>query len=159
MKAFFNGLVLAFVGMSLCAADKPLTMADVLAKSQANDWREPEAEDTLYMELEKGRVIIELAPEFAPKHVANVKALAREKYFDGLAILRVQDNYVAQWGDPNAEKKPELARKIQNAKRTVAPEFEREVDSKMEFTRLADGDVYAPEVGHWRGFPMARDPK
>src|SRR5689334_2069895 len=109
-------IIAAFMITAVCAAEKPLTMADVLAKSQASDWREPEAENTLYMELEKGRVVIELAPEFAPKHVANVKALARENYFDGLSILRVQDNYVAQWGDPNAEKNPERARKIKNAK-------------------------------------------
>ena len=134
-------------------------MADLLAKSQPSDWRTPELENTLYMELEKGRVVIELAPEFAPNHVANVKALAREKYFDGLSILRVQDNYVTQWGDPNAEKHPEQARKIQNAKRALGPEFEREIDRKMEFTRLPDGDLYAPEVGLWRGMPVARDPK
>ena len=158
-RAFLNFVALTFVGLSLCAAEKPLTMADVLAKSQASDWREPEAENTLYMELEKGRVTIELAPEFAPKHVANVKALVRENYFDGLSILRVQDNYVAQWGDPNAEKHPEQARPIKNAKRTLGPEFERDISSQMEFTRLPDGDLYAPEVGHWRGMPVARDPK
>jgi peptidylprolyl isomerase len=153
-------LAIAFFCVAVvCAADKPITMADLLAKSQPSDWREPAADNTLYMELERGRVIIELAPEFAPNHVANVKALVREGYFDGLAILRVQDNYVAQWGDPNAEKKPELARKIKTAKRTLPPEFERDIDSKMEFTRLQDGDLYAPEVGHWRGFPVARDPK
>lgn len=144
---------------AVCAAEKPLTIADILAKSQGSDWRAPEAENTLYLELEKARVIIELAPEFAPKHVANVKALVRENYFDGLSILRVQDNYVAQWGDPNAEKNPEQARKIKNAKRTLAPEFEREIDAQMEFTRLVDGDLYAPEIGHWRGMPVARDPK
>lgn len=91
-KAFLNYVVLMFVGIAIGAAEKPLTMADVLAKSQASDWREPATENTLYMELEKGRVVIELAPEFAPKHVANVKALVREGYFDGLVILRVQDN-------------------------------------------------------------------
>jgi peptidylprolyl isomerase len=156
-------IIAVLIGICLSAlvnaAEKPLTMADLLAKSQASDWREPEAENTLYMELATGRVIVELAPEFAPKHVANVKALAREKYFDALSILRVQDNYVTQWGDPNAEKNPDRARKIKNAKKTLTPEFEREIDSKMEFTRLADGDLYAPEVGHWRGMPVARDPK
>ncbi len=145
--------------VSAFAAERPLTMADLLAKSQPGDWRAPDPENTLYMELEKGRVIIELAPEFAPKHVANVKALVRERYFDGLSILRVQDNYVTQWGDPNAEKNPEQARKIKNAKRTLGPEFERTIDRKMEFTPLADGDLYAPQVGHWRGMPVARDPK
>jgi peptidylprolyl isomerase len=103
-------------------------------------------------------VIIELGPDFAPQHVANVKALAREHYFDGLAILRVQDNYVVQWGDPDAEK-PELARKIKQAKPNLPPEFERTLDPKLPFTPLPDGDVYAPEVGFSNGFPVARDPK
>jgi len=48
-------------------------------------------------------VVIELAPEFAPNHVANIKTLAHEKYWDGLAIIRVDDNYVVQWAYPNAE--------------------------------------------------------
>src|SRR5260221_426945 len=100
------------------AADPPKqkgpTLASVLAASKAGDWRPPDPENTLYLELSAGRVVIELAPIFAPRHVANVKTLARELYFDGLAVLRCQDNYVVQWGDPDAEK-PELKRKIQKA--------------------------------------------
>jgi peptidylprolyl isomerase len=148
---------LFLVGISP-AAENPLTMADLLAQSMASDWRKIDPENTLYMELDRGRVVIELAPEFAPKHVANVKALVRENYFDGLAILRAQDNYVVQWGDPNAEKK-ELAKEIKTAKKTLPAEFERAIDSAMEFTKLADGDIYAAEVGHWRSFPVARDPR
>ncbi len=137
---------------------KPPVLAEVLAATQPGDWRALEPENTLYLELTNGRVIIELAPVFAPRHVANVKALAREQYFDGLAILRAQDNYVVQWGDPNAEK-PELARKIQRAKRTLPPEFDRALDAKQPFTTLADGDVYASEVGFSGGFPVARNPR
>ena len=85
-----------------------------------------------------------------------MKALVREKYYDGLAILRAQDNYVVQWGDPDAEK-PELARKIQQARKTLPPEFDRPLDTKLPFTRLPDGDVYAREVGFSKGFPVARD--
>jgi peptidylprolyl isomerase len=133
-------------------------MAEILAASQPGDWRPLNPENTLYLELPSGRVVIELAPAFAPNHVANVKALVREHYFDGLAIVRVQDNYVVQWADPNAEK-PELARKIEHAHRTLAPEFERTLDPALPFTRLRDGDVYAPEVGFSDGFPVARDPK
>src|SRR6185436_5288788 len=143
------------------AADAPKingpTMAGVLAASKLSDWRPLDPENTLYLELASGRVVIELAAAFAPNHVANVKALAREKYFDGLAIIRSQDNYVVQWGDPNAEK-PELARKIQKAQKTLPAEFDRALDSKIPFTRLPDGDVYAAEVGHSGGFPVARDP-
>ena len=159
-----KALLLLAVAASLVgtghSADTPktLTMSNVLAASKSSDWRAPDPENTLYIELPAGRVIIELAPNFAPQHVANVKALAREKYYDGLAVVRSQDNYVVQLADPNAEK-PELARKIQRAKATLPPEFDRVLDPKLPFTRLPDGDVYAPEVGHSDGFPVARDPK
>jgi peptidylprolyl isomerase len=142
------------------AADSPKrkapTMARVLAESKPGDWRPLDPENTLYVEFTTGRVVIELAPVFAPRHVANVKALAREKYYDGLAIVRAQDNYVVQWADPDAEK-PDLARQIQHAQRTLLPEFERALDPKVPFTRLPDGDVYAREVGICDGFPVARD--
>src|SRR5437763_3541772 len=72
---------------------KPRTMAEVLAASQAADWHALDPENTLYLELASGRVVIELAPRFAPLHVVNVKALAREHYYDGLSIVRAQDNY------------------------------------------------------------------
>jgi peptidylprolyl isomerase len=134
------------------------TMAQILSATQPADWQPLDPENTLYLELATGRVIIQLAPDFAPRHVANVKALAREHYFDGLAIVRVQDNYVVQWGDPNAEN-PVLARKIQRAQRNLPPEFDRPLDPRLPFTRLPDGDVYAPEVGFSGGFPVARDPR
>ena len=133
-------------------------MAEVLAASRPGDWRSLDPENTLYMDLAGGRVVIELAPAFAPQHVANVKALAREKYYDGLAIVRAHDNYVVQWADPDAEK-PDLARKIQHAHRNLPPEFERPLDPKLPFTRLPDADVYADEVGFSDGFPVARDPR
>lgn len=135
---------------------KAATMAEVLAGSQSGDWRPLDPENTLYVEFAKGRVVILLAPTFAPRHVANIKALAREHYYDGLAIVRSQDNYVVQWADPDAEK-PELARKIQHAERTLPAEFDRALDRDVPFTRLPDGDVYAPEVGFSEAFPAARD--
>jgi peptidylprolyl isomerase len=134
------------------------TMAAVLAAAKSSDWRPLDPEQTLYVELPAGRVVIELAPTFAPRHVANVKALTREHYYDGLAIVRAQDNCVVQWGDPNAEK-PDLARKLQHATKTVPAEFDRKLDQQVPFTRLPDGDVYAREVGFSSGFPVARDPR
>jgi peptidylprolyl isomerase len=131
-------------------------MADVLAATGPGDWRPLAPENTIYLELASGRVVIELAPTFAPNHVANVKALAREHYFDGLAIVRAQDNYVVQWADPDAEK-PELARKVQRAHKTLPAEFDRAFDAKLPFTPLPDKDVYAPEIGFSGGFPVARD--
>jgi peptidylprolyl isomerase len=131
---------------------KPLTTADVLAATTPADWRPIDPQSTIYMELPAGRVIIELAPQFAPRYVANVEALARENYFNGLPIERVQDNYVVQWGDPEG-KKP-----IHNAQRTLAAEFER-TSRGLPFMPLAEPDTYAPEVGFSDGFPVALDPK
>jgi len=134
------------------SAHRPLTTADVLASSTAADWRRLDLQNTLYVELPAGRVIIELAPPFAPHNVANIEALAREGYYDAAAIVRSQDNYVVQWADPQGK------RPIRNAQRTVAAEFERGARG-LPFTPLVDPDTYAPEVGFSDGFPTARDPK
>src|SRR3989442_12809671 len=67
---------------------RPSTMAELLSASKPADWHPLDPENTLYLQFAAGRIVIELAPAFAPQHVANVKALAREHYFDGLAIVR-----------------------------------------------------------------------
>lgn len=136
---------------------KGLTMQQVLEASKPSDWRELDAANTLYMELPQGRVIIELAPTFAPLHTANIRSLVRQKYFDGLAILRVQDNFVTQWGDPDTDDAVK-AKPFGKAQRKVAPEFTRP-SKDLQFTPLADGDIHAPEVGFSTGFPAARDTK
>ena len=97
-------------------AGKPLTSAEVLKASAPSDWRTLDPASTLYMQLPAGRVITELAPQFAPRHVANIAALARAHFFDGLAITRAQDNYVVQWGDAESH------RPLGDAQRTVAAE-------------------------------------
>ncbi len=60
-------------------------------------------ENTLYMDLKGGRVVIEMRPDLAPKHVARIKELVREKFYDGLAFHRVIDGFMAQGGDPNGD--------------------------------------------------------
>ncbi len=55
----------------------------------------------LYMDLENGRVVIELRPDLAPKHVARIKVLAREGFYDGLTFHRVIEDFMAQGGDPS----------------------------------------------------------
>ena len=75
------------------------TLADVIRTSRPSDWRPLDPANTLYMDIPAGRVVIELAPAFAPNHVRNIRNLVRERYFDGLAITRSQDNWVVQWGE------------------------------------------------------------
>jgi peptidylprolyl isomerase len=106
------------------------------------------------MELGKGsRIVIQLAPQFAPVHVANIRALARGGWWDGAAIYRVQDNYVAQWGKGEAEKP-----------------FPRGVVAKppAEYARplrglpvrpLGFADPYAPAAGYALGWPIAYSPR
>ena len=147
------------LGGGVSAADTPAarpTMQQVLDDSKPADWRSPDPANTLYMQLRGGRVVIELATAFAPLHAANIRTLVRQKYFDGLAILRVQDNFVTQWGDPQAGEAK--ARSMGEAQKTLPAEFTRSA-KELTFTRLPDGDVYAPEVGFSQGFPAARDPK
>ena len=144
---------------SAVAAQSPAPItASVLAATQPGDWRALDPENTLYFDLPGGRVVIEVAPGFAPRHTANVKALVREGYFDGLTINRTQDNYVVQWGDAD-EGDAKKQRPIRKAERHLAPEFDRAIGADLAWTALPDGDVYAPEVGWSSGFPAARDPK
>ncbi len=58
-------------------------------------------ENTLILETSKGRVVIELRPDLAPKHVARIKELAREGFYDGIVFHRVIEGFMAQTGDPN----------------------------------------------------------
>jgi len=133
------------------------TRAELLAKSTAGEWRTPDPHNLLMMQLPTGRVLIELAPDFTPLHAANIRTLARQHYFDGLAIVRVQDNFVTQWGDPAGDDKSKR-RSLGEAHDTLPPEYTRPIDPKLAWTPLPDGDVYAPEVGFSNGFPAARDP-
>jgi peptidylprolyl isomerase len=141
-------------------ADQPLkalTMQDVLDASNPGDWRRLDPENTLYLELDSGRVVIELAPAFAPAHAANIRALARGGYWDGLSINRSHENFVVQWGDANGED-PAKAKPLGEAKAKLPAEFTRAAEG-LAFTKLPDVDGWAPEVGFSQGFPAARDPK
>jgi len=125
--------------------------ASLLESAPASAWRSVDPDDILYMDLPQGRVVIELAPQFAPRYVANIKKLVRQGFFNGLPIFRVQDDAVVEWGDSTGRKS------VGTARRMVAAEFERPARD-LPFTALPDPDTYAPQVGFSDGFPAARDP-
>jgi peptidylprolyl isomerase len=131
---------------------------EILDASPKSDWRLLDPGNTVYMDfpakpgMAGGRVIIELAPVFAPNHVANVKALSREGYFVNGAVTRVQDNFVAQWAqaaDPEREPR--------TGKKTLPAEFFIPHAAAPNFTALPDPDTYKDIVGFVDGFPVARD--
>ncbi len=82
--------------IALCAG--VLAMVETMGAAMAAD-----LENTLYLETKDGRVIIEMRPDLAPNHVARIKELAREKFYDGLAFHRVIDGFMVQTGDPNGD--------------------------------------------------------
>jgi peptidylprolyl isomerase len=129
------------------------TTAEVLESTRSSDWRQPDAASTMYLELDAGRVIIELAPRFAPEHVANIRRLVSERFFDGLTIVRVQDNFVAQWGDPDGTRPTEAAR------RQLADETTIAWSPELPFVKLPDPDGYARETGWIDGFPAGVERK
>nr|WP_231472300.1 peptidylprolyl isomerase [Pseudoxanthomonas suwonensis] len=131
-------------------------MQEILDASPPADWRTPDPASTLYLELEAGRVVIELAPGFAPAHVANIRTLAREGFWNGTSIYRVQDNFVVQFGDAEADD-PAKARDLGSAERKLPAEFERDA-AGLAFEVLADADGWAPQVGFADGFAAGRDP-
>jgi cyclophilin family peptidyl-prolyl cis-trans isomerase len=137
-------------------ANDKLTTADVMDALVATDWRRVDPANLLIMRLPHGQVVLELAPGFAPRTVANIRTLVRENYFDGLAIMRSHDNYVAQWGDPAED--AEHARPLGSAAETITPEFERAAKS-LRLVSIDSRDAYADIVGFVDGFPAASDGK
>ncbi|QNP42187.1 peptidylprolyl isomerase [Lysobacter terrestris] len=138
------------------ATAKPKSTQEILDATTPADWRRLDPANTLYVDLAAGRVVIELAPGFAPEHAANIRTLAKEGYWNGLSINRSQDNFVVQWGDAaegEKQKKP-----LGGAKAKLPAEFER-AGKGVKFTRLTDADGWAPQVGFADGFPAARDPQ
>lgn len=86
LAIFFTFLTLIFSNMTNASASqvKPVT----------------NLENLLYIDLKYGRVVIELLPNIAPKHVERIKTLARQKFYDGIVFHRVIDGFMAQTGDP-----------------------------------------------------------
>jgi cyclophilin type peptidyl-prolyl cis-trans isomerase/CLD len=128
--------------------------AEVIAASTAADWRPIDPENLLVLDLAGGgQVIIELAPDFAPVHIANMRRFARAGWWNEATIYRVQDNYVAQWGNGDA------AVAMPDGVVALPPaEYERPM-AGLAIRPLGFPDSYAPMVGHVNGWPVGYDPR
>jgi peptidylprolyl isomerase len=154
-------LLAASAGLANAQASAPhmRTTVDILRDAPASAWRHPDPNDVLAMTLPSGIVWIELAPRFAPHHAANIRTLVAQHYFDGLAVIRVQDNFVAQWGDRAANDEDTAhIRSLGAAEPKLQPEFSVPL-AGLRIDRLKDRDVWAPVTGFVDGFPVAADPK
>ena len=72
----------------------------VIMSDTASAQPKPDPENTLYMDLKQGRVVIQMLPDLAPKHVERIKKLAREGFYDNTPFHRVIEGFMAQGGDP-----------------------------------------------------------
>jgi peptidylprolyl isomerase len=118
---------------------------------RAEEWRTVEPENLVVMDVAYGRILIELAPEFAPNHAERFRALVRAKFYDGQSFYRVIDGFVAQGGigEGDDKKAPEWP--------PLKAEFDRAIGDDIAFTPLGSPDLFADEVGHVDGFPVGRD--
>jgi peptidylprolyl isomerase len=148
-----RSLLLATAAASLIGAapaKKLQTPGDIVAAAPASAWKTISPDDLLIMDLKSGgRIVIQLAPRFAPVHVANIKALARSDYWNGANVYRVQDNYVAQWGQNESDKpwpKGVIAK--------PPAEYVRALKG-LAVKPLGSPDPYAPQAGFADGWPVA----
>jgi len=134
--------------------EKPKTPTEIIAAAPASAWMTIPAEDLLVVQLKDGRrVLIQLAPLFAPVHVANIRALASGRWWDNSAIYRVQDNYVVQWGK-NESEDPFPAGVVARP----PAEYARPLKG-LNVRPLGYPDSYAPRAGFASGWPIGYDRK
>lgn len=125
--------------------------AEILEASKPADWRALDPENLLVIELERGRVVVALSSQLAQNHVAQMKALAREGFYDGLSFYRVIDGFVAQGGDVLE------TREVKAAKETLAAEFDEPLTDAVSFHPIKDADGYAATVGFIESLPAGVD--
>ena len=153
MRALFL-LSVAVLATSAAQAQKKVTPGEIVASAPAGLWRTIPPDELMVIDLQNGgRAVIQLAPKFAPVHVANIQGLARGNYWQGATIYRVQDNYVTQWGQNESEKP--LPAGV-----TAKPpaEYTRPLQG-LAIKPLGYADPYAPGAGFVDGWPAAYNQK
>jgi peptidylprolyl isomerase len=148
-------IALVLVTPLVNAAPAPATLAEIEAGAPASAWRAVAPDDLLLLDTPKGTLTIELAPAFAPAHVAAIRALVRAGAFSGGAVTRVQDNYVVQWGTKAAVAALAGPPGPAAAKAELPPEYERPA-AAVAVTPLPYPDAYA-RAGFSDGWPVATD--
>ena len=148
-----RALLLLAVATALTGAAPPkklMTPTDVVSAAPPGAWKAIPADDLLVVDLKNGgRVVVQLAPAFTPVHVANVQALARANYWADATVYRVQDNYVAQWGNNDSEKPWP-----QGVTAKPPAEYWRSLTG-LAITPLGSPDPYAPAAGFADGWPLS----
>lgn len=152
--------VLAGVGSAAAADDDDdkdkdapsKTPYQIVADAPDSEWRPVDPENMLVMDLPAGEVVIELRPDFAPKHIQQIKTLVRDGFYDGLKFHRVIEGFMAQGGDPKGDGSggsdlPDLP-----------PEFVRDSADVAKLTQIGR-DRMAARIAFIDGMPAAAEPE
>jgi peptidylprolyl isomerase len=99
LTARFFGIMFLAAGL-IAGAAGGVTGGALAAQATPKETQNLDLENTLYLDLEAGRVVIKMHPELAPKHVARIKELVRKGFYDGIVFHRVIEGFMAQTGDP-----------------------------------------------------------
>ena len=155
MRTVLLAAAIAVVAVTALAAPKKtpaVPAATAPAKTAApagpsgGDWRVPDPNDVLVIDTNKGRILVEMLPEVAPKHVAQVRALAHERFYDGQRFFRVIDKFMDQTGDPQNNGQGG------SSKPNLSSEFTFRRGSDLPFVMAADQTV--AEVGFIKSLPV-----
>ncbi|MBU1619086.1 MAG: peptidylprolyl isomerase [Gammaproteobacteria bacterium] len=149
MKALLiSGLALA---LALNFASAEAQQKTATASETKSGWQTLPQDNLLYLDTDQGRIVILLAPQFAPEHVKRVKDLVKNRFYDGVTFYRVIEGFVAQFGVPEHEWGS-------RAKLTpMKAEFNWPVRGADPYLLVQRPDLLAEETGFNQGFAVARE--
>ena len=145
--------VQAAVSTAAEALETIATVPAIPGVSEA-DWRDLDPENTLQITTDYGTFVIELAPEFAPLHVEQIKTLARQKFYDDITFHRVIDGFMNQTGDPRGDGTGDSALPDIQAEFT----FRRAPEMKIALVGQAMSKNGEVGTGFFKAFPVATKP-
>ena len=120
-------------------------------KQVKNEWRSLDADKTVLLTLPHGKVVIELAPQFSPKHVEQFIKLTKSGHYDGNKFYRVIDGFVTQGGPKNGSR-------ADKSVPLLKMEGDFTADENWHFTKIQDNDLFAEQTGFKDGFALGHNP-
>lgn len=151
-KLFLTKLVtlMLLVMAIFFVASKPANSAAASVNNEASEslWRQLDEQNTVLLTLPHGKVVIELAPQFSPRHVKQFSQLTKQGFYDGTSFYRVIDGFVAQAGPKDGSVKDK-------AVTTLAMEGEWNTDKNWFFSPVQQPDLFAEQTGFKAGFALA----
>lgn len=133
-------VLIPFVFISACGADN----------ANDDEWRTLDLNNTVLLTLPHGKVVIELAPQFSPKHVEQFSSLVKKSFYDDTKFYRVIDGFVAQAGPKNGSEQDKSVP-------LLAIEGQFVTDKNWSFTQVQTEDLFANKTGFKAGFAIATD--